>query len=106
MNETSIMHLIQQALSPHGVVFRISVGTIKTQDGRYFSTGVMPGFSDLFGFRFSDGRAFFIECKKPGGAVTPAQKHFIETVKSYGALAGIARSADDALKIIQEVPND
>ena len=83
-------------------MFRINVGTFKTADGRVISTGVPKGFSDLFGYRRSDGRCFFIEVKKPGGNVRPDQTKFIEAMQRSGALAGIAYSVEDAERIVNE----
>ena len=73
-----------------------------TYDGRHFNTGLPKGFSDLFGFRIPDGRAFFIEVKAPTGRVRPEQQNFIEQMRSNGALAGVARSVEEARKIIME----
>ncbi len=98
--EHKIQNEIRIALSDTCIIFRMNVGTGYTQDGRYFTTGVPKGFSDLFGFRKSDGKAVFIEVKKPKGRPTDQQKKFIETMQKSGAIAGICRSADDALKLI------
>lgn len=102
MTEHDIQNEIRAALSPYAVVFRINVGSGRTADGRYFSTGVPPGFSDLFGVRRKDGRAVFIEVKAPGGRVTDRQRNFINIMKRLGAIAGIAHSAEEAIKIITE----
>lgn len=61
--EHRIQNEIRLALADSCILFRMNVGTGYTHDGRYFSTGVPKGFSDLFGFRKSDGRAVFIEVK-------------------------------------------
>ena len=53
--EHRIQNEIRLALSESCVIFRMNVGAMKTPDGRYFDTGVPKGFSDLFGFRKSDG---------------------------------------------------
>ena len=79
--------------------FRVNVGKVKLKDGRWFETGVPKGFCDLFGFR-KDGQIFFIEVKNANGKPSEKQVKFIELVKSKGAIAGIARSVDDAMKII------
>ena len=100
MTEQDIQNLIRAELSKHALVFRANVGKVKTHDGRYFDTGLPPGFCDLFGFRKSDGKIFFIEVKTPKGRVRPVQKKFMEIVKRNGAIVGVARSVDDALKII------
>lgn len=103
MTEHEIQNEIRVALAPYAVIFRVNVGKGYTPDGRFFDTGVPVGFSDLFGFRRSDGKAVFIEVKKPSGKPTESQIQFIESMKAYGAVAGIAHSADEAIKIITEV---
>lgn len=89
------------ALSAHQCTpFRINVGTGRTKDGRYFSTGIKPGYFDISGFRWSDGKAFFIEVKTKTGRPRPAQIQFHKMLTSHSIIHGIARSVDDALKII------
>lgn len=100
--EHDIQNEIRAALAADCMIFRANVGRMKTPDGRYFSTGLPVGFSDLFGFRKSDGRAVFIEVKTVSGRASQAQMHFLETVRKYGAIAGICRSPEDALKLIEE----
>lgn len=102
MTEHEIQNEIRVAVSPYCVIFRANVGSVKTTDGRYFSTGLPAGFSDLFGVRRRDGKAIFIEVKKPGGRIRPEQKHFIETMRTLGAVAGICYSAEDAVNLITE----
>jgi len=56
------------------------------------------GVSDLIGW--SEGAIFTaIECKLKGRA-TPAQLAFIDLVQRSGGRAGIARSVEDAVKIL------
>ena len=100
--EHNLQNAIRIALAPYAVVFRANVGSGVTYDGRHFSTGLPRGFSDLFGFRYSDGRMFFIEVKTPKGRISSEQKHFLEQMRKYGAVAGVARSAEDALNLILE----
>lgn len=102
MTEHEIQNDIRAALSPYAVMFRCNVGRGYTQDGRYFSTGLPQGFSDLFGVRRSDGRAIFIEVKKPGGRAAPHQLKFIEAMKKNGAVSGICYSAKEAIKLVLE----
>lgn len=71
--EHAIQNKIRIAIAPYCDIFRINVGAGFTKDGRYFNTGVPPGFSDLFGVRKSDGRAVFIEVKTPKGRPTEKQ---------------------------------
>ena len=105
MTEHDIQNQIRSALSEYAIVFRVNVGSGKTSDGRFFTTGVPPGFPDLFGFRLSDCKIFFIEVKKPGGAMRPQQAHFINQMKSYGVIAGICYSVEDAKKLILSEDN-
>lgn len=101
--EHNIQNDIRVKTADIAVLFRANVGSGRTYDGRHFDTGLPKGFSDLFGFRRSDGRAVFIEVKAPGGRVRSEQVKFIEMMRSYGALAGVARSVEDARNIILEV---
>ncbi len=101
--EHAIQNAVRIALSEYATVFRANVGSGVTYDGRHFETGLPKGFSDLFGFRHSDGKIFFIEVKTPSGRLSKNQKHFLEQMRNYGAIAGVARSVDDAIKIIREV---
>ncbi len=100
--ESLIQNQIRVELSKAGhTVFRVNVGKVRTADGRYFDTGLHKGFTDLFGFR-PDGRIFFIEVKNETGKVRPEQEKFIEQMKKRGALAGVARSVEDAMRIVNE----
>lgn len=100
MTEHDIQNSIRNSTTDIAVLFRGNVGSGFTYDGRHFDTGLPKGFSDLFGFRKSDGRAVFIEVKTETGRVRPEQVNFIQKMQVYGALAGIARSVEDARKII------
>ena len=103
MTEHDIQNLIRAETADIAVIFRANVGSGITYDGRHFDTGLPKGFSDLFGFRKSDGRAVFIEVKSPTGRLRPEQENFIRKMQVYGALAGVARNVEDARRIIMEV---
>lgn len=101
LSEHDIQNLIRMELARIGIpVYRANVGKVRTTDGRYFDTGLPKGFPDLFGFRL-DGQIFFIEVKNQKGKVRPEQELFIRRARQQGALAGVARSVDDALKIVR-----
>ncbi|CAB4121906.1 VRR-NUC domain containing protein [uncultured Caudovirales phage] len=98
---TDLSNAVRLALSGAGhMVFRANVGKVRIADGRWFDTGLPKGFSDLFGHRGSDGRAFYIEIKAVGDRVTQDQAKFLEAMRQCGALSGVARSVDDALSIV------
>ena len=98
---------------PNGLLFRSNVGaawtgsrTRKNSDGsltlfdpRPFNTGLPAGFSDLFGV-LPGGKAIFLEIKSLRGKPSEAQIRFLEAMHGVGALAGVARSFEDVLKII------
>lgn len=103
ITETDIMNQIRLALSAAGHMnFRGNVGKVKMADGRWFSTGLPEGFSDLFGFRKTDGRMFFIEVKTEKGKLRQDQVRFLNAMKERGAIVGVARSAEQALRIVEE----
>lgn len=100
MTETDIQNQIRVALSPYCAVFRVNVGLCYTKDGRPMRTGVPTGFSDLFGHRKSDGRAFYIEVKTDKGKASDDQNHFIAQMDATNAISGICRSPEDALALL------
>lgn len=102
MREKDIQNEIRLALSPYAIVFRANVGTFVTSDGRVVATGLPKGFSDLFGVRKSDGRAFFIEVKNEKGRTSKYQDNFLKQMKKNNAIVGVARSAEQAIRIIKE----
>jgi hypothetical protein len=69
-------------------LFRINVVSGKTMDGRYITSGVPSGYSDLSGHRKSDGKAIYLEVKTETGKVSKEQLNFIEQMKKTGAIAG------------------
>lgn len=98
--EHKIQDEIRLALADTCMIFRANVGAGCTKDGRYFSTGLPKGFSDLFGHRKSDGRAFYIEVKTKKGRLSKEQADFLDKMQKSGAVAGVCRSAGEAVKLI------
>lgn len=102
-SEHAIQSAILVAVSQHHCsIFRTNVGTVRTADGRIFSAGPPSGFPDLTGFRWSDGKIFFLEIKNAKGRPRQDQIRFHKMLTSHHIVHGIARSVDDALKIIDE----
>lgn len=109
-------HLIQDeirlALSEHGIVLRLNSG--KAYGGKrvfdnkryqYILTDLHTislcptGTSDLM-FIGTNGKVAWIECKDAKGKLRHEQERFLNLMKEYGYAAGVARSPEDALKII------
>lgn len=59
------------------------------------------GWPDLTGWRRRDGRMVLIEVKTPRGRVSARQQHLIDYARSCGVLAGVARSVEDARRIVE-----
>lgn len=100
MREKDVQNEIRLAVNEYAVIFRTNVGTFLSADGRYISTGLPKGFSDLFGVRRSDGKAVFLEIKNETGRARPEQIKFIEQMKKNGAIAGVVRSPREAVDLI------
>jgi len=112
--EHIIQSEIQLAASNAGVpLFRNNTGAYTSESGSYIRFGVGgPGGSDLIGITpvtitpdmVGDTIGVFtaIEVKTKNGRPTKQQTKFIESVKRNGGIAGIARSADDALSLIKK----
>ena len=111
--ESDIQNRIRVALSPYGIVFRTNSGDFWQGEKVYSQEfkqpvlihlrrvcGLPKGFSDLL-FCGYDGRTAFIEVKQSHGRIRKDQIEFLNLMCSYGYAAGIARSPEDALKIVK-----
>lgn len=90
---------------------RNNIGSARDATGRYIKYGVFGvGGSDCIGWTTVEITpemvgtkvAIFtaIEVKTETGRVRPEQINFIDIVKKSGGRAGIARSVDDAMRIV------
>lgn len=99
MTETDLMNIIRVELSKRGCfVQRTNSATLYTKDGRPVRIGI-PGQSDLCGHR-PDGRAWYIEVKRPGRKPRKNQQDFLDAMQNSGALAGVAHSVEEAVEIV------
>lgn len=97
MLESVIQNQIRCALSKYGVVIRMNTGNVQTQSGTYIRCGV-KGMSDLL--FVGQGYIAWIEVKTPTGKPSPEQIKFINRMRQLGHRAGIARSVEEALDIV------
>ena len=79
--------------------------SVESGGGRGHS-GIPAGFPDLLGVIPPSGRAIYVEVKAPGGKPTPAQLHYLDMVRSRGAVAFWADSTDTAVARYLEAIND
>lgn len=66
----------------------------------YFDSGASKGHPDLYGFRWVDGKIFYIEVKSKTGKPSDDQIRFHNMLVSHNIIHGIARSVQDALMIV------
>lgn len=66
----------------------------------YFDAGASKGHPDLYGFRWVDGKIFYIEVKSKTGKPSDDQIRFHNMLVSHNIIHGIARSVQDALMIV------
>lgn len=101
----------QIMLANLAMLSRNNCGAYEDKGGRWVKYGVFsPGGSDLLGLKSvlvtpaMVGRRLAqfaaVEVKSGSGRATPQQGHFIETVLAAGGLAGLARSVEDARRIL------
>lgn len=85
-------------------------GQVIIKNPRPFNTGLPKGFPDLFGIKpiiitpDMVGKTIGVFCAievKHKGKITTAQQNFIEFMRRVGALAGIAKSVEDAERILR-----
>jgi hypothetical protein len=111
LREHKIQDLIRLELSKYGIVLRLNSGKAyggtRIWDNKYgyILKDIRPialcvkGTPDLL-FIGPDGTVAFIECKDDKGRLRTEQEKFINVMRSYGHKAGVARSPEDALRII------
>ena len=80
----------------------VQPGDVLIRNARPLHAGLCEGSSDLIGWTQRDGAAVFtaIEVKAERGRVTPEQAQFVEVVTAAGGIAGIARSVEEAQRLI------
>lgn len=114
MKESNVQRMVQLAASELGTTtWRNNTGAYRTDDGQFIRYGIplTGGGSDLLGITpvvitadmvgQTVGVFTAIEIKTKTGKARQNQLEFISFVLSKGGKAGIARSAEDAIKIIQ-----
>lgn len=102
MTEAEIQSEILIEVSKRGHrLWRSNAGTVKNEAGHYIK--LFPrGFPDLVGYRKHDGKFIVIEVKKPNGRLSKYQKKFAKFAQSQPIIYGVARSAKEAVEIIEE----
>jgi hypothetical protein len=111
MSEQQTQQAIRLQLSRGDTrLWRNNSGTLYDRNGRPVQFGLCKGSSDLIGLRtvtigpehVGQRLAVFaaVEVKSATGRATPEQLAFIDVVQQMGGFAGVARSVDDAARIL------
>ena len=101
--ESIVLKAVLQFVSYHPRVAwaeRMNTGAMSF-DQRFVRFGFV-GCPDILG-QMMDGRVLAIECKAPKGDLTMPQATFLARVERHGGISGVARSIDDAKRIIEGV---
>ena len=73
------------------------------REGAFLKTlGVLAGVPDFTIITFP-ARVSFLEIKRPGGKLTEAQEQFRDRVEALGCTYAVARSTDEAKRILSEM---
>ena len=91
-------------------LFRNNTGTLRDHHGRPVSFGLCKGSADLIGWKrvtvtpemVGNTVAVFasIEVKTAAGRLRPEQQQWLDAVQAAGGIAGVARSVEDAQRIM------
>jgi hypothetical protein len=108
-SEAEILRAIIPLLHRHPRVaqaWRQNSGTFqeRNRDGstRYIRANTARGMSDIMGV-LRDGRTLAIEVKSRTGRMRPGQEEFLQTIRQAGGVAGVCRSVDDAVRLLEGV---
>jgi hypothetical protein len=110
-SEQTIQQHIRIACSTGNTrLFRNNTGTLRDQDGRPVQFGLCKGSADLIGWKrvtitpemVGSTVAVFlsIEVKTATGRLRPEQQQWLDAVQAAGGIAGVARSVEDAQRIM------
>lgn len=102
MSERIIEAAIREALSQASCFIK------KNRIEACWSCGAKPkrtdglglGSSDLIGCTGPYGRLLAIEVKAPRGVLSEEQERFLDVVRRYQGVAGVARSVEEALQLL------
>ena len=101
--EAQILKEVMLAIGsqPDCRIFRNSVGQARDpRTGQHVRFGLTAGASDIIGIG-PRGRFLALECKSETGRATAEQLVFLDVVKRMGGIAGVVRSAAEAIQLVE-----
>ena len=106
-SEAETLRAIIQMLHRHprvAMCWRQNSGTFqeRNRDGsvRYIRANTARGMSDIMG-ALKDGRTLAIEVKSRAGKMRPGQEEFLSQIRAAGGVAGVCRSVEDAVRLLE-----
>lgn len=116
MSESRIQAQVRAVLSHRDAetrVWRNNVGKGLLENGSWVEWGLQVGSSDLIGIHrclitqemvgSHIGKMFCVEIKTPIGRLTREQKIWIETIRSFGGIAEVCRSKEEAEALLKKL---
>jgi hypothetical protein len=116
--ESTVLTMIRKAVAEHGsgLLWRNNTGKLQDQYGRWVSYGLAIGSADLVGVQRVSlpcpscgaalpplGRFFAVEGKQEGARPSEDQETWLRVVQEHGGVAGVARSYEDAVRLVERV---
>jgi len=86
---------------PHIRVWSNNTGSAMSFDSERIIKFGLEGSADILGVKGPTGQLICVEVKTGKGAQSEAQKRFEKAITSRGGIYIVARSVDDALKILK-----
>ena len=106
-SEAEILKAILSMLRRHPKValcWRQNSGTFQERNRngttRYIRANTQRGMSDIMG-ALMDGRTLAIEVKSRTGRMRPGQEEFLALIRAAGGVAGVCRSVEDAVALLE-----
>lgn len=100
--ESQILKAVLALLKHHpkvAKVWRQNSGVFQMGD-RYVRANTAKGMADIMGI-LKDGRTLAVETKSRLGRVEQHQWDFLKSINDAGGLAGVCRSVEDAVKLLE-----
>ena len=83
-----------------GKLLHREADTVVLGMAKMIHAGLVTGGSDIIGIQKKTGRFIAIEVKAPRGKLTKEQEQFLNAVRNAGGIAGVARSAKEAIELL------
>lgn len=105
MSETQLVKSILDALAwrykGRGMWWRNQSGALRSPAGALVRFGAL-GSADILGLLSPSGQLVALEVKTAKGRTTAHQEAWLEQIRSFGGVALVVRSVEEALEAVEE----